>query len=206
VERRLERRLNGLLGPAESYRVRILDTRDAELVLGRAHRVEVQGTRIHLRRQLMLERLGITFFDLTYEGGDPDILAVRRSDLEVEFTDAALNDYLKENTPRFEPEVRFTPDVVTAKIVYPFLGIPTPISATGAFEIREGRLLYFRADKADVTFLNTPGFGERFIEDRINPLLDLSRIDFPARLESIQVFQGRIRARGSAAIRQEVNR
>ena len=42
------------------------------------------------------------------------------------------------------------------------------------------------------------------MEDRVNPLLDLGRIDFPARLESVQVEQGRIRAEGSAALRKEL--
>ena len=46
--------------------------------------------------------------------------------------------------------------------------------------------------------------GERFLEERVNPLLDLADIEFPARLDSIEVLEGRIRAHGSAAIPRDL--
>lgn len=204
VERRVEKRLTDLLGPAQSYRVRILDTRDAELVLGRARRVEISGKDIHAKGQFVLDSLKLTLVDLRYEGAEPYFVSVQRSDLEIQFSEQALNEYLQVHEARFKPHVEFLQDQVRVQMVYNFLGKPTPIKALGHFVIQEGRRLLFRADSADVAFLNTPGFGERFVEDRINPLLDLSRIEFPARLESIQVLRGRIIAQGSAAIPREV--
>jgi hypothetical protein len=205
VERRVEKRLATILGPAERYRVRILDTRDAELVRGRARRVEVRGRRIFLRSQFLIDTLSLTLDDLRYEGGDPDLVSVRRSDLQVEFTDEALNSYLHAYQARYDPKVRFDTDLVEVTVTYPFLGKPTPIHATGRFLIREGRQLLFKAEKADVAFINQPGFGERFVEDRVNPIVDLGRIDFPARLESIQLLPGRLRAYGTAAITRQIN-
>ena len=204
VEKRVERRLHEVLGPAERYEVRIRDTRDAELVRGFARRVEVQGRRIRARDQMELETLDLALVDLRYEGGDPYFVSVRRSDLEISFTDAALNRYLRVHQARYDPEIVFEPDRVRVKIVYPFLGVPTTIRAEGTFLIREGRQLLFDADKADVSFLDQPGFGEKFVEDRVNPILDMSRIDFPARLESVQLLQGRIKAYGTAALPREV--
>ena len=200
----MEKRLVDLLGPAERYRVRIRETRDPELVRGRARRVEVEGDRIFARQQFHLDSLRLTLIDLRYEGGEPYFISVRRSDLEIEFTDTALNQYLKAYHARYEPEFHFEPEVVHARMVYPFLGKPTPIRASGRLVIQEGRRLLFKADKADVSFINQAGFGERFVEDRVNPLLDLTRIDFPARLESVEVLQGRLRARGTAALPREV--
>lgn len=205
VEKRVERRLATLLGPAERYRVRILDTRDAELVRGRARRVEIRGRRVYARSQFLIASLDLTLEDLRYEGGDPDLVSVRRSDLQVEFTDEALNDYLRAYHARYDPTVRFDTDLVEVALTYPFLGKPTEIHATGRFVIREGRQLLFDAEKADVSFLNQPGFGERFVEDRVNPIFDLSRIDFPARLESVQLFPGRLRASGAAAITRQLS-
>jgi hypothetical protein len=204
VERRLERKLASFIGPADRYRVRIHDTRDSELVLGRARRVEITGEGIRAKGQFDVDALRLAFIDLRYEGGDPELISVRRSDLEVEFTDRALNDYLRAYHARYNPEVRFEPDSVHVTMTYPFLGVPTVINARGRFVIQEGRKLLFDAETADVSFLNTPGFAERFVEDRVNPLLDISRFDFPARLESVQVLQGRIRAQGSAALRKEL--
>ncbi|HEU4754693.1 MAG TPA: LmeA family phospholipid-binding protein, partial [Armatimonadota bacterium] len=175
-------------------------TQDQELVRGRARRVVVRGRKIHVRRQFMIDALNLTLEDLRYEGGEPYLVSVRRSDLQVEFTDQALNDYLRYYHARYDPEVTFEPDQVQVRMLYPFLGNPTLIRATGRFEIMEGRKLFFRAQHADISFLNQPGFGERFVEDRVNPLLDLTRLDFPARLESVQLLKGRLKAYGTAAI------
>lgn len=204
VQRRIERKLHVVLGPADQYRVRILGTRDADLALGRAKQVEVEGKRIFVHRQLLLDSLRLSLFDLRYEGGDPDFISIRRSDLEVEVTEKALNDYLKAYQARYEPDLKLEADRVTAAMTYKFLGKPTRIQATGKFVIQEGRRLLFDADQADVSFLNTPGFGEKFVEDRLNPVLDLAGLEFPARLETVQILPGRLRARGTAAIRQEV--
>lgn len=200
VERRVERRLHGELGPAEQYRVRIRGTRDPELVLGRAHRVEIEGRKVLAKNQIHIELLRLTLEDLRYEGGEPYFVSVRRSDLEVEVTDAALNEYLRKYHARYDPEIRFEPGRVSVRIVYPFLGKPTPIRAAGRFIIREGRQLLFDAETVDLTFIDQPGFGEQFLEDRVNPLLDLGRIDFPARLETVEVLTGRIRAHGTFAL------
>jgi hypothetical protein len=200
VERRVERRLATILGPAERYRVRIVDTTDAELVTGRARRVEVRARRVYARNDLLIDSLLLTLDDLRYEGGDPDLVSVRRSDLQVEVTDEALNSYLRASQARYHPVVHFGADQVEVTVTYPFLGTPTVIHATGRFVIREGRQLLFDAEKADISFLNQPGFGEKFVEDRVNPLFDLRRIEFPARLESVQLLPGRLRAYGTAAI------
>jgi hypothetical protein len=204
VERRVERRLTDILGPAEKYRVRIRDTRDPELVQGRARRVEIEGTKIRAKSQILIDSLRLVLVGLRYEGGEPYFVSVERSDLDVEFTDDALNKYLREYHARYDPDVQFSLDRVSVKMVYPFLGKPTTIRATGRLVLKDGQQLLFDADSADVSFLNQPGFGERFVEDRVNPLLDLRRIDFPARLEEVQVFEGRIRAHGSAQIPREV--
>jgi len=201
----VERRLATLLGPAERYRVRILDTTDAELVTGRARRVEVRARRVYARSELLIESLLLTLDDLRYEGGDPDLVSVRRSDLQVEVTEDALNSYLRASHARYDPVVHFRADEVEVTVTYPFLGTPTVIHATGRFVIREGRQLLFDADKADVSFINQPGFGEKFVEDRINPLFDLRRIEFPARMESVQILPGRLRAYGTAAITTQIN-
>jgi hypothetical protein len=204
VERRVERRLHSVLGPAERYRVRIKDTRDSELVLGKARRVEVEGDRIRAKGQFLVESLRLTLTNLRYEGGEPYFVSVERSDLQVEFTDQTLNEYLSAYHPRNEPHVTFHPDVVTVRMVYGFLGKRTPITATGRLVVEDGLRLVFDAEKVDTSLINTPGFGEKFVEERVNPLLDLSRIEFPARLESIQVLEGRIRAHGSATLPREV--
>lgn len=200
VERRIERKLESRVGPADRYRVRIIGTRDSDLVLGRAHHVEVEAQNIFARHQIRVAWFKMRLFDLIYEGGEPSFVSIKHSDVEIHFTEQALNDYLDTYHSRYQPEVRLNGDRVHVHMVYNFLGKPTTLVASGRFLVQDGTRLVFDADTADVSFINTPGFGEKFVEDRVNPLLDLSRIDFPARLESVEIRDGRIRAKGTAHI------
>lgn len=200
IERRIERKLESRVGPADRYRVRILKTRDSELVLGRAHHVEIEAENVFARHQIRVAWLRMRLFDLIYEGGEPSFVSIKHSDVEIHFTEQALNDYLDTYHRRYSPEVRLNGDRVHVQMVYNFLGKPTTLVASGRFLVQDGTRLVFDADTADVAFLNTPGFGEKFVEDRVNPLLDLTRIDFPARLESVEIREGRLRAKGTAHI------
>jgi hypothetical protein len=202
VEKRLERHLGTLLGPADEYRVRFVDTPDAELVQGRARQVDVEGRNIRVKNQFLLESLHLHLVDVRYGRSEPYLVSIRRSDLEVEFTDTALNQYLQKREAKYEPVLRFEQDRVRVQMLYPFLGKPTPVTAAGHFEIEEGRRLLFRAEEARVPlFLPTnPGGATSFVDKQLNPLLDLARLDFPARLESIQIVPGRLKAVGTAAL------
>jgi hypothetical protein len=204
VEKKAEQKLQTALGPADSYKVRITGTRDSELVRGRARQVEVDGTKIRARGQMLIDSMRLTAEDLRYTGEEPYYVTVARTDLELEFTDTALNEYLAKYEKKYDPVLHFHPDRVDVKMLYPFLGKPTPISGSGRLVVEEATRLVFKADKVDLSFLNKPGFGEKFVEDRINPLLDMSEIQFPARLESVTVMEGRIRAHGSASIPRDL--
>jgi hypothetical protein len=200
VEKKAERRLPSVLGPAERYKVRILETQDAELVRGRARRIEIEGKKIHGRGQMLVDSMHLTVRDLRYTGKKPYVVSVGRTELRIEFTDMALNDYLTRYQARYAPSVRFETERVHVRMLYGFLGKPAPISGFGRFEIENGTRLMFKAEKVDLSLINQPGFGEKFVEDRVNPLLDMKEIDFPARIESVTILPGRIRVHGSATI------
>lgn len=202
VEKRLQQRLASILGPADLYQVRFTGTPDAELVRGRARQVDVLGTNIRIKNQFTLDNLRLKLVDVRYEGSEPYFVSIRRSDLEVEFTDEALNQYLQQAEAKYQPSLRFEAGRVRARMLYPFLGQSTPITAVGHFEIEEGKRLLFRAEEARVPFipLTDPNAAREFVDKQLNPLLDLGRLEFPARLESIQLMPGRVKAIGTAAL------
>lgn len=200
VERKLKSRLVDWIGPAEKYQVKISETRDPELVLGRARRVEITGRKIRANEGFSVEWFHLTLQGLQYDGEAPYFVSVEKSELELELSEAAVNEYLAAHQARYKPQVIFGPDELRVKMTYPLLGKPTQIEAAGKFVIKNATQLLFDARTADVSLLNQPGFGERFVEDRVNPLVDLGRVKFPARLESVQILQGRLRAKGTAVL------
>lgn len=200
VERKLKSRLVDWIGPADKYQVKITETRDPELVLGRARRVEIIGRKIRANEGFSVEWFHLTLQGLRYDGEAPYFVSVEKSELELELSEADVNQYLATYQARYHPEVSLKPDELLVKMTYPFLGSPTHLRAAGKFAIKNDTQLVFDARTADVSFLNKPGFGERFVEDRVNPLLDLGRVKFPARLESVQILEGRLRAKGIAIL------
>ena len=205
VERRIAARLNSEIGPAERYNVRIRDTRDPDLVREGARRVEVEGSRILAQGRFLVDRVRVTLDDLRYEGGDTDFLSIGHSELELEFGEAALNQYLQTYHSRYDPEIHLLQDRVSVRMVYKLLGTPTPLRATGRVVVKDGQKLLFEAESAEVPFIRDEEFARRFVQDRLNPILDLGNIDFPAQIESLVVSPGKIAARGSAKIRTKIN-
>jgi hypothetical protein len=206
VERKLKSRLVEWIGPADRYQVKISETRDPELVLGRARRVEITGHKIRSNEGFTVEWFHLTLQGLRYDGEAPYFVSVEKSELELELTEADVNRYLSTYQARYQPQVALGPAELRVKMVYPFLGTPTRIEAAGKFVIKNDTQLLFDARTADVSFLNQPGFGERFVEERVNPVVDLGRVKFPARLESVQILQGRLRAKGVAVLPRRPDR
>jgi hypothetical protein len=198
VERRVERRLSSLVGPAAWYRVRILGTRDPDVVQGRARRVEIEGRRIRALEQVTLENLKLSLFDVQYDPEELYRFTVRRSDLEIEVTDRALTQFLQKRLPRYRPYVEFEPDQVLVSMQYRLFGTPSTLKARGRLVVEEGRRLLFEAenhpDDAAATAV------EQVLGEKLNPLLDLTGLDIPCRLEYVQVMDGRLRAHGTAAL------
>jgi hypothetical protein len=200
VERKLKSRLTEWIGPADNYQVKISETRDPELVVGRARRVEITGRKIRANEGFTIEWFHLTLQGLRYDGEAPYFVSVEKSELELELSESDINQYLATHQARYKPQLTLGPGELRVNMVYPFLGTPTRIEAVGKFVIKNDVQLLFDARTADVSLLNQPGFGERFVEDRVNPLVDLGRAKFPAKLESVQILQGRLRAKGTAVL------
>src|SRR5579862_6957975 len=102
VERRLQRRLVTLIGPAQHYSVRISRTDDDDLVLGRIGHLEVVGEGVRIGGRLPVERLEMRLDRVRYSGAPVELVSIGRGELVTEFAEAALNQYLARYHPREE--------------------------------------------------------------------------------------------------------
>lgn len=196
AERKLSRELHNFLGPAERYRVRIARTSGARLVKGNVERLVITGENVEMPDSIAVRRLHVALDGLKLVRGDIDLLAAREGRIRLDLDEAAVNRYLADNHPRHEATVDLESGHIHASIRYP----PEPggarISATGRLLIEEGVRVIFRADKVSFSLLQAPGFGERFVEQRVNPILDLSKMRFPTRLTDLTVFDDALRISG----------
>lgn len=206
AERSLERRLHEILGPAEKYEVRIQKTSASRLVRGSVERLVVDASGVQLDAYTRLERIHIVVHDLVIDEDEVEIGSAREGLIRVEVTEVDINRYLSSRHARHEPEVKLLPGAIVASIRSPLRGASSRVTATGRLLVEEGLRLVFRADEVDLELLDVPGFSERYVEERINPLVDLSKLKYPARLNELVVMKGLVRVRGAVALPEKADR
>lgn len=204
AEKRLARRLEEFLGPAEKYRVRIYGTTDAQLMAGRVRRLVFEGFRIMAKGVLPVEYLWGELREIRYVGGEAELIEIRDSDLAVEFTEEGLNRYLREHHSRYRPALTVLDGAVRASILYRIAGTAAPLAAVGRLVVVERQRLEFRADQVETPLSLHPDSARGLLEEIVNPIVDLRRIDWPLRLDTVRVERGRIMVHGSATVRQRL--
>jgi LmeA-like phospholipid-binding len=201
AERRIAHKLEDLIGPADEYKVRVRHTRDAEIVVGRLRRIEIDGWNVRAGGQLALESLHLELNDLRYHAPPNEALTVGESLLVIHLTEAALNDYLRRQHPKSPTEVAFHDGTVTLKGTMRLLGgVLTPVETSGRLEIAEGSRIEYHADTVHFPAETAPDAGAEYIEKSLNPLLDVTRLNLPIRLNGIEVEPGRLVVRGTATL------
>lgn len=202
IERRIERELPELLGPADRYEVEIEGLRARD---GRADRVVATGERVRMEEAPILDRLRVEMEGVAYDRGAErlervDSLAatayVRPADLAA-FLEAHRN--VREAAVTFHP-----PDEAAIRLRPELVGLALPrgmeVVFSGRLEARDGQLHFdvIRAGAAGA------GLGEavvRRLSDALNPLVDLSSPGADLRIIGVRVEGDGLRldAAGSAS-------
>jgi len=197
AERRIVHRLEDLIGPAERYKVRIRGTTDAALVAGRIRWIDVDGSNVRAGHQIELESLHLELHNLHYHPAPEESVSVGESRLVIQLTQQALNDYLRRQHPDSPPEITLSGGRVTLQGSMSLLGVPTPLVTTGRLEIVGHTRLIYRAETVELSADPIPGVGPAYVESHLNPLLNVSHLNLPLRLDEVEVRPGRLVVRGS---------
>jgi hypothetical protein len=200
AERRIQHKLADIIGPAERYQVRVRGTKDAEIVAGRLRRIDVDGWNVHAGNQIDLESFHLELHNLRYHAPPDESLTVGQSQLEIQITEPALNRYLRRQNPDNQPEITLDSGRVTLKGNMRLLGIDTPLVTTGSLEIVDHTQVNYRAETVRLGAEPIPGIGTEYVEKHLNPLLNVTRLNLPLRLDEIEVQPGRLIVRGSASL------
>jgi LmeA-like phospholipid-binding len=200
AERRIGHKLVDLIGPADEYKVRILGTRDADIVAGRVRCIEIDGWNVRAGHQIELESLHLELHELHYHPAPDETVSVGESHLVIQLTQEALNEYLRRQEPDHPTDVTLNAGSVTLKGSMDLLGVPTPLVTSGRLEIVEHTRLDFRADTVQLSGDPIPGIGAAYVESHLNPLLNIKRLHVPLRLDEVETQPGRLVVRGSISL------
>jgi predicted small secreted protein len=202
VGRDIADRLPALLGPADHYDAQVRGS-IFDLARGKIDSVHIHGDNVQLTPALHV----FTFdADATNIHADPrtqQIESVGRTSFTVVLDQSDMDNYLQSARPNdYNRGTRIllnNSDISYAGSVG-VLGIGVPFSVTGTLAPRSGdpAQMDFVPSRASIARLTIPEGLVRAAVSRVNPVVDLSRMSYPVRIQSSQVQDHLLRIDGSA--------
>ncbi|NLC59314.1 MAG: DUF2993 domain-containing protein [Armatimonadetes bacterium] len=188
AEKRLRDRLPQIIGPAASYRVDIRAGSDLSVVQGRLREVRIEGEQVRVGGQwpvdqllVLLERVRINLEQETLE-------EVGSARFQATIRPATLIDYLEEDQESLR-DVRIHLErgrlVITGR--YLLVRVWTPFRVAGTLELLGKEQLGFKPLRASAAGIPVPERVVRYLEEQLNPVLDVSRALLPMELTSVVI-------------------
>ncbi len=201
-ERRIAGLLQRMVGPAESYQVRISRDGDTDLLAGRISRLQVSGASVRARGGLLIDRVEGELVGVRFNRKRESLEAVVSSDLLATVSSESAVAYLNaRDTSLRDLRVDFEEGRVrlSARRDLP-AGLSLPVVLEGAFQLDGPRWVSFVPDSLSVARLSLPRVVVSYVERRINPVFDLDVLGLPLDLDRVEVQPGRVLLRGHLAI------
>ncbi len=109
--------------------------------------------------------------------------------------------FVRQRSPALrDVQVRFIKGAVQVNASPALLGLGVPVEVTGQPRLRGGRAIDFDASRVAVLRLGLPEFAVTRIEERINPLVDLTGMPFPVQLTDVRLEGDRVVVAGDASL------
>jgi hypothetical protein len=203
AEQKAEQRVNALLpgyiGPAQRYQTRIRSESTGALMRGRVRSVHVDGTSVQLEPMLTFDTLTLDFSEVEVDPKAGVLRSVGSAAFGCRIAEASLNRYVRAQRPDIpDLSIALRGDRIVVTARPEVLGIGAPVSVEGTLAPRSGgSYLNFEPDRAKVTIVPVPGLVLDYLSRRLNPVIDLSRLRVPIRVERAEVRGGALHLSGS---------
>lgn len=184
LEKGISGKLPSLLGPAESYDVRVLETGSLSLARGRINRIDIDGKKVRAKGMPVVRNLSISAFGIDADVKKRSIRSVDKTAIRLEVDDADLRDFLR---TRYDKEVDIDIDGrnISLATVRNIRGLNLRLEADGALVLRNDHQVDFKISALKVSKLPVPIALASMILESFNPVFDTSDLPFPVRLQEI---------------------
>ena len=206
IEETIAHNLHQTIGPARSYDVTITGSL-IEIARGNLSAATIRGKHVETDKGIRLDRLLIRLRGVRFELGSPSMLDAEETTFETSVTEAELSSYLS----RTRADI---PDLRIALLDGKFrlsassisVGRSTPVNAEGTLAVADGTRLICNLVSVTCNGKTAPTFFRNVLENRLNPVLDLTKWRFSATLKSAVVRRGSVTLTGSADLTSRVSR
>lgn len=198
--RRLNAMLPDILGPAQKYTTDVNADSTGAVLRGRFRKVHIEGIRVQVNPKMTLDRMTLDFAEVAVDTTAKKLRSVGSATFSVSLSGENLNRYVVALRPDVHGlRASLTHDAIRleASPQDPFKLIAVPIAVEGKLIPHDATALNFRPDRVRVTILNIPKFALDFIEARLNPMVELSGLALPVKVETASVRDGYLTIAGS---------
>lgn len=194
IERRIERELPELLGPADRYDVEIEGLRARD---GRADRVTATGERVRMEDAPVLDRLVVEMEGVAFDRRERRLDRVDTLRATAHLRPADLEAFLEAHRNVRDAAVTLrAPDEATIRLRPELGGLALPrgmeLEVRGRLEPRAGRL-HLAVDRVEAAGAGLGDTAARRLADAVNPLVDLSAPGADLRITGARVEGGALR-------------
>ena len=203
VERILQSELPKEVGPADRWDVR-LERQGSDLARGRLRGVDVTGIDVRTNDGLVIPRMDLRLEDVKVGLGSRRLESVGKGLFSAELGEAAVTRYVQKRAGADvrDVRVRFQRGQIVVNATPDLLGFNVPSEVAGKPVLKGLDAVNFRASKVSLGGLRLPRFAMDALEDKVNPVVDLSGLKLPVRIGKLQVQGDRLVAEGIGTFRQ----
>jgi len=197
IEQGIEARLPAIIGPAKSYDVHV-SGRTFEMIKGRMATVSIHGEEVRVTPNLALDDLRVTLSDVVFDKRSQKIASCQDACFRATIREATLNQHLRATKPKLRDlRVRLQKDRMLVHLRPSLASISLGVDVEGTLRIGEPAKIYFEVDRLALAGIKMPALIADYVEEKINPLSDLSQSGLTLHLSSVTLMPGALEMTGS---------
>lgn len=187
AEHRIRQRLPQIIGPAESYTVRVRAGSDLSAIQGNLREVTIEGKRVRIGNQWPVDELSVVLQKVRFDVHHEVLKEVGAARFQVAIRPATVVRYLDDPKNLRNVNVQLDENKITLLGDYKVLRLWAPFKVSGDLVLQDKEKIGFRASKASAVGIPVPEFIIHYLEGKLNPILDVGDIEMPLDLTDVQV-------------------
>ena len=203
IEQEVTARLPAAIGAGGQYKV----TASAGLLglaRGQVGSVKIESRNVilslskgKLKSGIKLKQLDTVLTGIHINPADRTVTKIDRADFTASITGEELNSLIARKYPDIPGKAVLHDGYVTVAARPRIHGIKVRVETEAALEIEGGAKLVLRVRKVSSGLITVPEAARNYIEQKLNPVLDLSQHGFRGRLTSVTIKPDAVTLRGT---------
>ncbi len=195
AEKAIVKLLPEYLGPAKRYRTQVKGKSLGAVMRGRLREVHIIGEEVQLTNELTVRELTIDAEEVAADMKTRSLKGVGKATFSARIDERPLDSMARKRRPKLlDLKLALRGKYVQVTVRPELFGYPTiPITVDGTLAVRGGgKSLDFEPDKGRLTIVPIPEPILDFVAERLNPVVDLSALTVPIRIEKAEAQGGRL--------------